>query len=210
MNRDFAGLVALLPGVVDNPGTRRGAGLLRRRILQRQGGRSNGNSITIDGGSIENSNGGNGNNFVSMDSVQTVRIVTSNYQAEFGRKPGASIMAVTKGGAQQFHGAAYWYYRHEWMNANQFFNNRRAWRRRRGACRRPASTSAVRSSSPAYSTRSKSKLFFFTSLEFIRERRPQAIRNLTVPTAPNARATSARSIEHQRQAPSSSTIRCNN
>src|SRR5438445_250540 len=72
------------------------------------GNRSNLNSITIDGGSIENSNGGNGNNFIPMDSVQSVRIVTSNYQAEFGRKPGAGIMAVTKSGSQQFHGVGYW------------------------------------------------------------------------------------------------------
>ena len=54
------------------------------------------------------------------DAIEEFRVQTSNYTAEFGRKPGAGIMAVTKSGSQKFHGAAYWNYRHEWMNANQF------------------------------------------------------------------------------------------
>jgi hypothetical protein len=182
MNRDFAGLVALLPGVVDNPGTAEVQGFSGGASFNVSGMRSNGNSITIDGGSVENSNGGNGNNFISMDSVQSVRIVTSNYTAEFGRKPGAGIMAVTKGGTQKFHVAAYWNYRHEWMNANQFFNNRQ------GLPQTPrrVQTSGFNVGGPLYIPHllntSKSKLFFFGSLEFIRERRPQDIRNLTVPT----------------------------
>ncbi len=182
MNRDFAALVALLPGVVDNPGAAEVQGFSNGSSYNVSGNRSNGNSITIDGGSTENTNGGGGNNFVSMDAVQAVRIVTSVYQAEFGRKPGASIMAVTKSGSQKYHGAAYWYYRHEWMNANDFFNNRQ------GVAPTPR-----RVQTPGFNiggpvsigrfNRGKSKLFFFTSQEFIREKRPQAIRTLTMPTA---------------------------
>src|SRR5215471_1347855 len=182
INRDFSTLVALLPGVVDNPGSAEVQGFSGGASFNVAGNRSNGNSITIDGGSIENSNGGNGNNFVSMDSIQAVRIVTSNYQAEFGRKPGAGIMAVTKSGTKGFHGAAYWYYRHEWMNANQFFNNRA------GLAQTPrrVQTPGFNIGGPAYIpgkfNSNKNRLFFFASLEFIRERRPQDIRNLTVPT----------------------------
>jgi hypothetical protein len=184
INRDFATLVALLPGVVDSPGTAEVQGFSGGATFNVGGNRANGNSITIDGGSIENSNGGNGNNFVSMDSIQAVRIVTSNYQAEFGRKPGAGIMAVTKGGTKSFHGAAYWYYRHEWMNANQFFNNRAI--PALPQTPRRVQTPGFNIGGPAYIpgtfNSGKNKLFFFASLEFIRERRPQDIRNLTVPT----------------------------
>jgi len=84
MNRDFATLVSLLPGVVEQSRTAKCRGFSGGASFNVGGNRSNGNSITIDGGSIENSNGGNGNNFVSMDSIQAVRIVTSNYQAESG------------------------------------------------------------------------------------------------------------------------------
>ena len=182
MNRDFAALVALLPGVVDNPGAAEVQGFSNGSSYNIAGNRSNGNSITIDGGSTENTNGGGGNNFVSMDAVQAVRIVTSVYQAEFGRKPGASIMAVTKSGSQKYHGAAYWYYRHEWMNANDFFNNRSGV----AATPRRVQTPGFNIGGPLYIpgkfNRGKNKLFFFTSQEWIQEKRPQAIRNLTVPT----------------------------
>ncbi|MBI3209867.1 MAG: carboxypeptidase regulatory-like domain-containing protein [Candidatus Solibacter usitatus] len=182
MNRDFATLVALLPGVVDNPGSAEVQGFSGGASFNVAGNRSNANSITIDGGSTENTNGGNGNNFVSMDSIATVRIVTSAFQPEFGRKPAASIMAITKGGGKQFHGAAYWYYRHEWMNANQFFNNRSGVPQTPRRVQTPGFNIGGPVFWPGKFNRGKSKLFFFTSLELIRERRPQDIRELTTPT----------------------------
>lgn len=182
MNRDFAGLVALLPGVVDNPGTAEVQGFSDNATFNVQGGRTNSNSIMIDGASTENSNAGNPNNFVSMDSIQTVRIMVSNFQAEFGRKPGASIMAVSKGGSQRYRGAAYWYYRHEWMNANDFFNNRNGVRPTPRRVQTPGFNIGGPLYLPGKFNRNKNKLFFFTSLEFLHERRPQAIRQLLVPT----------------------------
>jgi hypothetical protein len=182
INRDFATLVALMPGVVDNPGTAEVQGFSGGASFNVGGNRSNQNSITIDGGSVENSNGGNGNNFVSMDSVQSVRIVTSNYQAEFGRKPGAGIMAITKSGGQRYHGAAYEYYRHEWMNADEFFNNRQGLPKTPRRVQSPGFNIGGPLYIPKLFHPAKSKLFFFASLEFIHERRPQGIRNLTVPT----------------------------
>ena len=182
LNRDFASLVALLPGVVDTPGTAEVQGFSGGASFNVNGGRSNGNSITIDGGSTENTNGGNGNNFVSLDSIATVRIVTSNYQPEFGRKPAASIMAVTKGGAQTYHGAAYWLYRHEWMNANQFFNNRQGLAQTPRRVQTPGFNLGGPAPLPRRLNNGKMKVFFFGSLEFIKERRPQGIINLTTPT----------------------------
>ncbi len=182
INRDFSTLVALLPGVVDNPGTAEVQGFSGGASFNVNGGRNNGNSITIDGGSTENTNGGNGNNFVSLDSIQAVRIVTSNYQAEFGRKPAASIMAITKGGGQKYHGATYWYYRHEWMNANQFFNNRQGLPQTPRRVQTPGFNIGGPAWIPGIFNTGKSKLFFFSSLEFIEERRPQGIVNVTAPT----------------------------
>ena len=182
MNRDFAALVALLPGVVDNPGAAEVQGFSNGSSYNIAGNRSNGNSITIDGGSTENTNGGGGNNFVSMDAVQAVRIVTSVYQAEFGRKPGASIMAVTKSGSQNYHGAAYWYYRHEWMNANDYFNNRNKVAPTPRRVQTPGFNIGGPIVLPGHRNSDRNKLFFFTSQEWITEKRPQAIRILTVPT----------------------------
>jgi hypothetical protein len=183
INRDFVSLVSLLPGVVDTPGTAEVQGFSGNASVNVNGGRSNGNSITIDGGSTENTNGGNGNNFVSLDSIGSVRIITSNYQPEFGRKPAASIMAISKGGSQKYHGAAYWYYRHEWMNANQFFNNRQGLPQTPRRVQTPGFNIGGPVPLPGRMNNGKMKVFFFGSLEFIKERRPLGIINLTTPTA---------------------------
>ena len=183
INRDFVSLVALLPGVVDNPSSSEVQGFSSGSSVNVNGGRSNGNSITIDGGSTENTNGGNGNNYVSLDSIGTIRIITSNYQPEFGRKPAASIMAISKGGSQTYHGAAYWLYRHEWMNANQFFNNRQGIAPTPRRVQTPGFNIGGPVPLPGRMNNGKMKVFFFGSLEFIKERRPGNINNLTTPTA---------------------------
>ena len=59
----------------------------------------------------------------NIDSIQELKILTSNYQAEFGRNSGGTITVVTKSGTQQFHGTAAWNHRHEQFNANSWANN---------------------------------------------------------------------------------------
>ena len=61
---------------------------------------------------------------VSLDSIQEVKVLTSNYQAEYGRSAGAQISAVTKSGGRAFHGSGYWFRRDDDLNANTWINNR--------------------------------------------------------------------------------------
>ena len=60
----------------------------------------------------------------NIDAIQELKVLTSNYQAEFGRNSGGTITIVTKSGTQQFHGTAAWNHRHEAWNANSWTNNR--------------------------------------------------------------------------------------
>jgi hypothetical protein len=59
----------------------------------------------------------------NMDSVAEIRVLTANYQAEFGRNSSGSISVVTKGGSRELHGSAWATKRHEMFNANSYFNN---------------------------------------------------------------------------------------
>jgi hypothetical protein len=183
LSRDFTVLLTILPGVVTNArGETPGFG--GSATFNVQGLRTNTNDVKIDG--LPGQDLGNANDvtaFISMDTVAEVKIMMSNYQAEFGRKPGASIQAVTKSGTREFHGNAYWYKRHEQFNANNFFNNRQGI----AEPKYRYTTAGYNLGGPLYIpkvfNRDRNKLFFFFSQEILREARPQAIRQLTMPTA---------------------------
>ena len=178
INRDFAALISLQPGVVDTPGfeTQGHGGNSQFNV---QGSRVSANNITLDGVPTDGNDFLVRNVYVSMDSVAAVKVLTSNFQAEFGRKPGAGIQAVTKSGTRQYHGAAYWYKRHEQFNASSFFNNRN------GVAEVPYrhTTAGFNLGGPLRIPKLRSdKLFFFISVEQLRESRPQPIRQVTMPT----------------------------
>ena len=60
----------------------------------------------------------------TLDNIQDIHVLESNYEAQYGRVQGAVINVTTKSGTSQFHGGAYYYLRNEALNANDFFNNR--------------------------------------------------------------------------------------
>jgi hypothetical protein len=59
----------------------------------------------------------------NLETVSEIRVLTSNYQAEYGRGSGGQISVVTRSGSSDFHGTTWTIKRHESFNANSFFNN---------------------------------------------------------------------------------------
>jgi outer membrane receptor protein involved in Fe transport len=57
------------------------------------------------------------------ETVEEFSVLTSNYNAEYGRNGGGIISVVTKSGTNQFHGSLYDYVRNDYFNANLYFNN---------------------------------------------------------------------------------------
>src|SRR5262249_345489 len=57
------------------------------------------------------------------DVAAEFRILTSNYNAEYGRNAGGIFSVVTKSGTNAFHGSPYDYRRNDGLNGNWFFNN---------------------------------------------------------------------------------------
>ena len=57
-----------------------------------------------------------------MESIAEVKVLTSSYQAEFGRSSGLQVTAVTKSGTNRFHGSMYDVERTSDWNANSRVN----------------------------------------------------------------------------------------
>jgi hypothetical protein len=58
----------------------------------------------------------------NIDATQEFRVLTSNFNAEFGRNTGAVVNVATKNGTNEFHGAGYIYYRSDAFAARNFFD----------------------------------------------------------------------------------------
>jgi len=57
------------------------------------------------------------------DTIQEFKIQTSNYDAGYGRNPGANVNVITKSGTNDFHGSAFEFFRNTSLNANDYFFN---------------------------------------------------------------------------------------
>jgi len=78
--------------------------------------------IELDGLSVTSGAWNEASVLPNTDSLQEVRVASSNFTAEFGRGMGA-IKLTTKSGTNQFHGSLYDRDRNEAFNANTFSNN---------------------------------------------------------------------------------------
>ncbi len=182
--RDFMDAVGLLPGVVDLNESRESPGKDSMGSVFILGGRDNQKNITIDG--VTGVDIGSGTSFKtmpSMDSISELKVLMSNYAAEFGRNSGGSITLITKGGGKQFHGAANWYHRHEQFSANNYFNNINALQRSRYRYNIFTYSLSGPITIPKVFNKSRSKLFFFFSEEFQGQLANVAAKTVTVPTA---------------------------
>jgi hypothetical protein len=192
--RNMLDLLKVIPGVVSTVnGQVSGPGGFANFNIN--GTRGNQHELSIDGSSNVDT-GSNGTQHVTLnpDAIAEVKVLTSNYQAEYGKAGGGFISYVTKSGTNQFHGTGRFFHRHEGLNSNTFFNNAEA----RSALddsqlpqfRRPL----YRYNYVGYDVggpvwipglkfnEGKDKLFFFWNQEFYRQLVPNANRNILVPT----------------------------
>ena len=103
----------------------------------------------------------------TVDSIQEVRMMTSNYSAEYGAAAGAITIVQTKSGTNQLHGSLYEFLRNDKLDANTFFNNRL------GAAK-PAFRRNEFGGTVGGPIR-KDKTFFFGDYQGIRLRQPRTV-----------------------------------
>jgi hypothetical protein len=93
--------------------------------LSINGQRSRSNNFEIDGQSNnDNSVAGPQIFFANQDAVQEIQVVTSNFNAQYGRNMGGVVNYITKNGTNAFHGSGYELYTGSFLNsfANGFKN----------------------------------------------------------------------------------------
>ena len=105
MNRNFFATVALLPGVQFSPSNQMG-----NDTIVAAGQSTQGNNVAVDGG--YNSDDALGTSAgaqvrVPLEAIQEFQVITSMYDAEWGRASGAIVNAVTKAGTNQFRGVVF-------------------------------------------------------------------------------------------------------
>ena len=76
----------------------------------------------LDGISSVNTGGNQHGLQLNPDAIAEVKVVTSAYQAEYGRTTGIQISGVTKSGTNQFRGSVYDIERQGTWNANTWVN----------------------------------------------------------------------------------------
>jgi len=121
--RDLFGYMKLVPGVIDRATSRDVTSPNAIGNITINGNVSALN-FTVDG-ITDMDTGSNGTLHYepNLDAIQEMKVLTSNFQAEFGRNSGGTITVVTKSGTRDFHGTAAWNHRHEQFNANNWLNN---------------------------------------------------------------------------------------
>jgi outer membrane receptor protein involved in Fe transport len=152
------------------------------------GTRSLQHDYTVDG--VTNLNLGNNTGAlvsVNPDALEEVKVMTSNYQAEYGRSGGGVVALTTRGGTSQYHGGLRYFKRDDRLNANTFFNNERGGE----AAGFPRPTYRFNyygwdfgGPIPVSKSKSDRKIFFFAAQEYYDQLVPQAASvNIRVPTA---------------------------
>jgi hypothetical protein len=175
-SRNFAQLTELTPGVV---GTERLGG----------GGQNN---IMMDGVSTMDT-GNNGQMLqMNVESIAEVKVLTSGYQAEYGRSSGMQITAVTKSGTNQFRGSLYDIERNSDWNSN-------SWRNRSAGD--PKNEDKQRDwgysiGGPVGKPGGLNKLFFFYSHEYRPRATSGSINRFRVPTALERRGDFSQSTDN--------------
>lgn len=208
--RNVIDLAKMVPGVISSgPASGTGASTVTNITgsFVINGTRNTQHEYTVDG--VTNYNLGNNTGAlvsVNPDALEEVKVLTSNYQAEYGRSGGGFIALTTRSGTNDYHATGRYFRRHDSLNANTFFNNARGGG---GAFSRPlyrfnfygwdlgGPVVAPRfgEGGPALWS-GKEKLFFFVNQEYYDQLVPQLSSvNIRVPTAAERLGDFSRSVD---------------
>jgi hypothetical protein len=119
MNRNYFSTVALLPGVQFSPSNQMG-----NDTIVAGGQTSQNSNVSVDGGynsddALGTSSGAQVR--TPLEAVQEFQVLTSMYDAEYGRASGAIVNAVSKAGTNNFRGVIFGYSANNALTAEDYF-----------------------------------------------------------------------------------------
>ncbi|MGA3089187.1 MAG: carboxypeptidase regulatory-like domain-containing protein [Terriglobales bacterium] len=125
--RNFTQLIALAPGVSNQTGQDEAkVGVVGSVKYSVNGGRVEYNTFDVDGSDVLNTglNGAASTLMVypSLDAIQEVKVLTSNYGAQYGRTASGTVQVTTKSGTPKWHGNLYDFVRNEAFNSRNYFD----------------------------------------------------------------------------------------
>jgi len=136
--RSYTDLLALQPGVVPASSQQPNAvvmsgctktppsGDLNAGNLSVNGQRETNNGFVVNGSSVEEDFSMGTALIPNLDSIQEFRLLTSNFDAEYGNYSGGQIVVTTKSGTNQFHGSGFDFLRNTNLDARNYFSSDRA------------------------------------------------------------------------------------
>ena len=111
--RNFEDLVNLVPGVKPNP-----AGVSDQQFSV-FGERPSATSFVVDGGDNNDPLDGGAFQRFAQDSIQEFEVITTGYEAEFGRAQGGIVNVITRSGTNELKGSAFYFVRDDsWDSSN--------------------------------------------------------------------------------------------
>jgi len=119
--RNIMSLAEIVPGVLSVKAPQSLSDARSGPLMNTNGGRQNMNLYTFDGSFFNNPSRNTGMNFPPPDAIQEFRLLTSNFDAEFGRNSGSQAMVVSRGGTNAIHGDVWEFLRNDDLNARNFF-----------------------------------------------------------------------------------------
>jgi len=176
--RNYTQLLALTPGATNQSGADEPGTGLATVAYSVNGGRTEYNNWEIDGGN----NMDDGSNttlltYPSIDAIGEVKLLTSNYGAQYGRNGSGTVEIETKSGTNKFHGDVYEFVRNDAFNARNYFAPSVPPYKRNDFGYTIGGPVFI----PNFYNQNKDKTFFFFSEEWRREINPTTF-NVPVPS----------------------------
>jgi len=125
--RNFTQLLTFAPGVSNQTGQDEAlVGVKGSVKFSVNGGRVEYNTFSVDGSDVLHA-GIHGSEstlvvYPSLDAINELKVLTSNYGAQYGRSASGTILVDTKSGGSSLHGSAYYFGRNEIFNSRNYFD----------------------------------------------------------------------------------------